>query len=86
MSGSTIKEAIQHQPPDSASCVWVVFKRTLVLIVVLIAMIGSVANAAGFVGIWAARRPACDVVTALSTLVNSKLVPMVHDELRGPPM
>jgi len=68
-----MKETKQHRAPGSASRVWVVFKRILLLIVVLIAVIGFVVNTAGLVGIWAVRRPACDVVTTLSTSVNNKL-------------
>ena len=52
---------------------WVVLKRILAAIVTLLATIGFLANAAGLVGIWVARRPARDTVTTLSTFVNNKL-------------
>jgi predicted nucleic acid-binding Zn-ribbon protein len=68
-----MNEAIQLRTPKAVSRIWVALKRTLTVIVILIATIGFLANAAGLVGIWVARRPARDAVTALSTLVNSKL-------------
>jgi hypothetical protein len=68
-----MNEATQLQAPTAASCVWVVFKRILAVIIILIAIIGFLANAAGLVGIWVVRQPARDTVTALSTFVNRKL-------------
>jgi hypothetical protein len=68
-----MNEATQLEPPGAASRVWVVLNRVLLGIVILIATISFLANTAGLVGVWSARRPACDIVTALSTLVNSKL-------------
>jgi hypothetical protein len=68
-----MNEATQLEAPRTPSRVWVVLKRMLVGIVILIATVGFLANAAGLVGVWIARRAARDTVTALSTLVNSKL-------------
>jgi uncharacterized protein YukE len=68
-----MNEVVHGQAPKPARAVWVGFKRILALIVVLIAMIGFVANACGVVGVWVARRPARDVVTRLSTFVNRQL-------------
>ena len=52
---------------------WVVLKRIFAAIVTLLATIGFLANAAGLVSIWVARRPASETVTRLSTFVNNKL-------------
>jgi predicted nucleic acid-binding Zn-ribbon protein len=68
-----MNEPTQFQAHKAASCVWLVFKRTLAVIVILIATIGFLANAAGLAGMWVVRRPARDTVTALSTFVNDKL-------------
>ena len=68
-----MNEAAQFEARKAASCLWVIFKRILAVIVILIATIGFLANSAGLVGIWVVRRPARDTVTALSTLVNGKL-------------
>jgi chromosome segregation ATPase len=68
-----MNEPIQFRAPKAASCVLVVFKRIVAVIVILIATIGFVANAAGLVGIWVVRQPARETVTALSTFVNDKL-------------
>ena len=68
-----MNETTDYPAPKTANRAWVLLKRILVVIVILIAAICFLANAAGLVGVWIARRPACDTVTALSTLVNSKL-------------
>lgn len=68
-----MNEPEQLPLPEAASRVWVVLKRVLLGIVILIATICFLANAVGLIGVWIARRPACDTVTALSVLVNSKL-------------
>jgi len=68
-----MNEPEQLPSQKGGSDVWIVFKRTLGVVVILIATVCFVANAAGLVGVWIARRPACDTVTALSTLVNRKL-------------
>jgi hypothetical protein len=68
-----MNEATQLEAPRTPSRVWVVLKRMLVGIVILIATVGFLANAAGLVDVWIARRAERDTVTALSTLVNSKL-------------
>jgi predicted nucleic acid-binding Zn-ribbon protein len=68
-----MNEATQFEAPSTPSRLWVALKRMLVGIVILIATVGFLANAAGVVGVWIARRAARDTVTALSTLVNSKL-------------
>ena len=73
MTRNTMNEATPFQAHKAASCVWVVFKRILAVIVILIATIGFLANAAGLVGIWVVRQPARETVTALSTFVNGKL-------------
>ena len=73
MSANSVNEATQLQPPKPANRVWVILKRILVAIVILIAAIGLVLNAAGLVGIWVVRGPVRDTVTALSTALNSKL-------------
>jgi hypothetical protein len=72
VSGNTTNEATELQAPKAARRFWVL-KRALALIVILIAITAFLANAAGLVSMWVARRPACDAVTALSTFVNSKL-------------
>ena len=59
---------------------WVVLKRIFAAVVTLLATIGFLANGAGLVTIWVARRPACDTVTTLSTFVNNKLG-IVHQAL-----
>jgi predicted nucleic acid-binding Zn-ribbon protein len=66
-------EATQLQEPRSASHIWIVLKRILAAIVILIAALGLVLSVSSLVGVWAVRGPARDTVTALSTLVNSKL-------------
>jgi len=48
-------------------------KRIFAVIVILIATIAFLANAAGLVGVWVLRQPARDTVTTLSTLLNDKL-------------
>jgi len=68
-----MNKATQLQAPRAASRVWVALKRILAVIVILIATIGFVLSAAGLVGAWVTRGPARDTVTALSTLLNSKL-------------
>ena len=68
-----MNELTHLQSPKGASHVWVVLTRILVVVVILIATIGFVANLAGLVGVWVARRPAREAIMALSTLVNSKL-------------
>ena len=68
-----MNEPEQLPLPKAGSRVWVVLKRILVVIVILVATICFLANAAGLVGAWIARQPACDTVAALSTVVNSKL-------------
>jgi hypothetical protein len=50
-----------------------VFKRIFAGIVVLIATIAFLVNAAGLLGKWIVRRPARDSVTTLFTFVNDKL-------------
>jgi len=50
-----------------------VFKRIFAGIVILIAIIAFLVNAAGLLGIWIVRRPARDTVTTLFTFVNDKL-------------
>jgi hypothetical protein len=68
-----MNEPTEFQARKAASCVWVVFKRILAIIIILIAAIGFLANATGLVGIWVVRQPARDTVTALATFVNGKL-------------
>jgi hypothetical protein len=68
-----MNEPTPFQARKATSCVWVVFKRVLAIIIILIAAIGFLANATGLVGIWVVRQPARDTVTALSTFVNGKL-------------
>jgi len=68
-----MNELTPHPSPNAANYVWVVLKRTLAVIVILIATIAFVANAAGLIGAWIVRQPARDTVTALSTFVNDKL-------------
>ena len=48
-------------------------KRVFAVIVILLATIAFLANAAGLIGVWVVRKPASDTVTTLSTLVNDKL-------------
>src|ERR1700757_4879905 len=62
-----------NESVEATSRVWVAIKRTLAIVVILIATIGFFANAAGLVGIWIVRQPARDTVTRLSTFVNEKL-------------
>jgi len=69
-----MNEATPLQTPKSANRVWVVVKRIIAAIVILIATIGLALSVAGLVGAWVARRPARDTVTALSTALNSTLV------------
>lgn len=63
----------QFQVRKAAICAWVIFKRLLSVVVILIATIGFLANTAGLVGIWIVRQPARHSVTVLSTFVNGKL-------------
>lgn len=56
---------------SNTSGVWI--KRTLAIVVILLATICLLVNTAGLVGVWIVRRPACDSITNLSTFVNEKL-------------
>lgn len=76
--GKIMTKPIQLQAPTAASRVWAVFKRIFALILLLLATIGFFANATGLVSIWLVRQPARRTVTALSTLVNSKLERVDH--------
>jgi hypothetical protein len=69
----TTKEVTQYRLPKAAIHISVLLKRVLAGIVVLIATMLFLANAAGLVGIWIVRRPARDAVTTMSTFVNGKL-------------
>ena len=69
----TLNDAAQPEGPKPPSGLWIALKRIVALIVLLIAMIGFVANACGVVGVWVGRRPARDAVTTLSTFVNKQL-------------
>lgn len=51
----------------------VVLRRILAIIVILVATIAFLVNAAGLVGVWIIRQPVRDAVTALSTSVDEKL-------------
>jgi predicted nucleic acid-binding Zn-ribbon protein len=65
-----------HEPmsqPKVAGRVWVVLKRILAAIVILVATITFLGNAAGLVGIWVVRQPVRDTVMALATSVDEKL-------------
>jgi archaellum component FlaC len=65
-----------HEPtpqPKAAGRVRVALKRIFAAIVILVAIIAFLANAAGLVGIWIVRQPVRDAVMALSTLVDEKL-------------
>jgi len=53
--------------------IWPILKRTLAAIVIVIATIAFLANAAGLVGIWLVRQPARNTVTTLSSFVNTNL-------------
>jgi predicted nucleic acid-binding Zn-ribbon protein len=68
-----MNEATPLQTPKSANRVWVVVKRILAAIVILIATIGLALSVAGLVGVWVARGSARDTVTALSTALNGTL-------------
>jgi predicted nucleic acid-binding Zn-ribbon protein len=68
-----MNELPHYQSPNAANYVWVVLKRLLATIVIVLAAIGFLADAAGLVGVWIVRQPARDTVTALSTFVNDKL-------------
>ena len=73
-----------HEPtpqPKAAGRVWIVLKRIFAALVMVVATITFVANAAGLVGIWIVRQPVRDRVTALSTFVDEKLVKV--DEALG---
>jgi hypothetical protein len=64
----------QHQLTNGrASGVWVVLQRVIAVVVILIATIAFLANAAGLIGVWVIREPTRDAVTKLSIFVNEKL-------------
>jgi septal ring factor EnvC (AmiA/AmiB activator) len=68
-----MSEATQLQAPKTASRVWIVLKRILAAIVILIAVLGLALSVSGLVGVWVVRGPVHDAITGLSTFVNNNL-------------
>jgi uncharacterized protein YukE len=65
-----MSEVAQIQAPHRA---WDIFRRVLVAVALLLAVIGLIITLAGVIGLWVVRGPARDAVTAVTTALNSQL-------------